>query len=101
MEQTQRLDDLGRTLNIIVNTKIVAARQKMDIVATFPNIMQNRMQTLGQSVSHLGQMLQSLSYKSVLSRGYAIVRGADGNIISRSDGGTPASIEFADGIVQI
>ena len=101
MEQTQRLDDLGRTLNIIVNTKIVAARQKMDIVATFPNIMQNRMQTLGQSVSHLGQMLQSLSYKSVLSRGYAIVRGADGNIISRSDGDTPASIEFADGIVQI
>lgn len=101
MEQAQRLDDLGRTLNIIVNTKIVAARQKMDIVATFPNIMQNRMQTLGQSVSHLGQMLQSLSYKSVLSRGYAIVRGADGNIISRSDGGTPASIEFADGVVQI
>ena len=101
MEQTQRLDDLGRTMGIIINTKIATARQRMDIVSAFPNIMQNRMAVLNQSVSHLGQMLNSLSYKSVLSRGYAIVRGADGNIISRSDGGAPASIEFADGVVRI
>ncbi|MFQ6744470.1 MAG: exodeoxyribonuclease VII large subunit, partial [Alphaproteobacteria bacterium] len=63
-----------------------------------PNILQNRMLALGQSVEHLGQMLGSLSYKSVLARGYAIVRGADGNIISRTDAGTPATIEFTDGI---
>lgn len=101
MEQTQRLDDLGRTLNVIINAKVIAARQKMDVVATFPNIMQNRMQTLGQAVAHLGQMLQSLSYKSVLSRGYAIVRDAEGNIISNASGGAPASVEFADGVVRI
>ena len=101
MEQTQRLDDLGRTLNVIINAKVVAARQKMDVVATFPNIMQNRMQALGQAVAHLGQMLQSLSYKSVLSRGYAIVRDAEGNIISNASGGAPASVEFADGVVRI
>ncbi len=101
MEQAQRLDDLGRTMGIIINTKIATARQRMDVVSAFPNIMQNRMAVLNQSVSHLGQMLNSLSYKSVLSRGYAIVRGTDGNIISRSDGGTPASIEFADGVVRI
>lgn len=101
MEQAQRLDDLGRTMGIIINTKIATARQRMDVVSAFPNIMQNRMAVLNQSVSHLGQMLNSLSYKSVLSRGYAIVRGVDGKIISRSDGGTPASIEFADGVVQI
>ena len=73
----------------------------MEIVSTFPNILQNRMTALGQALNHMGQMLNSLSYKSVLSRGYAIVRGADGNIISRSDGGAPASIEFADGVIQI
>ena len=101
MEQTQRLDDLGRTLNVIINAKVVAARQKMDVVAIFPNIMQNRMQALGQAVAHLGQMLQSLSYKSVLSRGYAIVRDAEGNIISNASGGAPASVEFADGVVRI
>lgn len=98
MEYSQRLDDLGRTINLIVNAKMTGARQKMDLVSGMPNILQNRMQVLGQSVEHLGQMLGSLSYKSVLARGYAIVRGADGNIISRTDAGTPATIEFTDGI---
>lgn len=98
MEYSQRLDDLGRTINLILNAKITGARQKMDLVSGMPNILQNRMQVLGQSVEHLGQMLGSLSYKSVLARGYAIVRGADGNIISRTDAGTPATIEFTDGI---
>lgn len=101
MEQAQRLDDLGRTMGIIINTKIATARQRMDVVSAFPNIMQNRMAVLNQSVSHLGQMLNSLSYKSVLSRGYAIVRDVDGKIISRSDAGVPHSIEFADGVIQI
>ena len=98
MEYSQRLDDLGRTINLIVNAKMTGARQKMDLVSGMPNILQNRMLALGQSVEHLGQMLGSLSYKSVLARGYAIVRGADGNIISRTDAGTPATIEFTDGI---
>lgn len=98
MEYSQRLDDLGRTINLIVNARITGARQKMDLVSGMPNILQNRMLALGQSVEHLGQMLGSLSYKSVLARGYAIVRGADGNIISRADAGTPATIEFTDGI---
>ena len=101
MEHAQRLDDLGRTMNIIVNAKITAAHQKMDVVSAFPNILHNRMAVLGQSVAHLGQMLNSLSYKSVLSRGFAIVRGADNQIISRADGGAPKTIEFADGIIQI
>ena len=101
MEHTQRLDDLGRTLNIIINTKIVSAQQKLDNVATFPNILHNRMQTLNQSLLHAGQMLNSLSYKSVLSRGYAIVRDENNNIISSIDDGTPKSIEFADGVLKL
>ena len=101
MEHMQRLDDLGRTLNLIINTKIVSAQQKMDTVSGFSNILQNRMQTLNQSLQHMGQMLNSLSYKSVLSRGYAIVRDADNNIISSVDGGTPKSIEFTDGLLKL
>ncbi len=101
MEHMQRLDDLGRTLNLIINTKIVSAQQKMDVVSGFSNILQNRMQTLNQSLNHMGQMLNSLSYKSVLSRGYAIVRDADNNIISSVDGGAPKSIEFADGVFKL
>ena len=101
MEHTQRLDDIGRTLNIIINTKIVSAQQKMDVVSGFSNILQNRMQVLNQSLQHMEQMLNSLSYKSVLSRGYAIVRGADDKIISSVDGGVPKSIEFSDGIIKL
>lgn len=101
MEQQQRLDDITRTLNIIINGKIATARQRMDVLSAFPNIMQNKMSTLGQSIAHLGQMLNSLSYKNVLSRGYAIVRDGENNIISRADGAHPASIEFADGVVKI
>lgn len=101
MEHTQRLDDIGRTLNIMVGAKVTAARQKLEVAAAFPNILQNRMATLSQSVAHMGQMLNSLSYKNVLARGYAIVRDKDNKIISRTDDERPASIEFADGILQI
>ncbi len=101
MEHAQRLDDLGRTMNIIINAKIMAARQKMEVVSAVPNILQNRLGVLNQSITHLGQMLNSLSYKSVLSRGYAIVRDENNRIIGRADAGNPKTIEFADGIVQV
>lgn len=101
MEQTQRLDDLGRTMNIIMASKMASAHQKMDVVATFPNVLQNRMTTLNQNIVHLGQMLNSLSYKNVLSRGYAIVRDNNNKIISGVNCGAPKSIEFADGIIQL
>lgn len=101
MERQQRLDDLTRTINIIINGKIVTAHQHMDSVSTFVNILQNKMQTLSQSVNHLGQMLNSLSYKNVLTRGYAIVRDEKNQIVSRADGAQPASIEFADGIIPV
>lgn len=101
MEHAQRLDDLGRTMNVIINAKMTTARQKMDIVSAFPNILQNQINVLTQGLNHMGQMLNSLSYKSVLSRGYAIVRDANNQIVSRSDAGAPATIEFADGVITL
>ena len=82
MEHQQRIDDVARTLNIIINGKIVAARGRMDVVAGFQNVFQNKVASLAQSVNHLGQMLNSLSYKNVLARGYAIVRDDKNQIIS-------------------
>lgn len=102
MEQAQRLDDISRTLSLIVSGRIQTARNRLDMMSTFPNILQNRMSTLQQSIGHMGQMLNSLSYKSVLARGYAIVRDTGGNIIGRADGAPrPATIEFADGVLNI
>jgi exodeoxyribonuclease VII large subunit len=102
MEHAQRLDDLTRTLNIIINGKVASSSQRIEALSAFPKILQTRMTGLNQAVGHLGQMLSSLSYKSVLRRGYAIVRDASGRIISRAeDFATPAEIEFADGNVTI
>ncbi len=102
MEYAQRLDDTTRTMTILMDAKINSVRQKMTLVSTMPNILQNKMNILSQSVMHVGQMLQSLSYKSVLGRGYAIVRDENNNIVSRADASArPASIEFADGILEL
>ena len=102
MEHMQRLDDITRTLGIIINAKITSAQHKMEIVSKIPNILTSKMQTLARGLEHAEQMLNSLSYKNVLRRGYAIVRDTDNTIISSAK--TPnkvASIEFADGVVQI
>ena len=100
MEQTQRLDDITKTMTIIINSKMQNAHQKIELISRFPVILENRFNTLNQSVNHIGQMLNSLSYKNVLQRGYAIVRDADNNIVSTSSA-KPSSIEFADGILEL
>lgn len=102
MEHTQRLDDVARTMNIIINGKLTAAHGRIDALATFPNILQNKMAAMNQSVAHLGQMLNSLSYKNVLARGYVIARDANEKIISRADGAPRVtSLEFADGVLRL
>ena len=101
MEQSQRLDDIAKTLGLIINNKLQNAKQKIDLISRFPDILENRFKTLNQSIIHAEQMLKSLSYKNVLQRGYAIVRDESGVIISRaSDNKKPASIEFADDIIK-
>lgn len=52
----------------------------------------------------LSQLLRSLSHKSVLDRGFALVRGEDGHIVRRADAARTATrldIEFADGHVAV
>lgn len=101
MEHQQRVDDLSRTLDILMSTKMQSAKQKIANMDGFSNILMPRMAALTQSINHMGQMLNSLSYKNVLARGYAIVRDSNNKIITRTDGGLPASIEFADGVLKL
>ena len=102
MEQGQRIDDVSRTLSVIMSNKILSVKQKMTAVGNMENILQTKLDSLTQSVKHSGQMLNSLSYKNVLQRGYAIVRDAEGDIISRaSENKKPATIEFADGALTL
>ncbi len=102
MERAQRLDDITRTLGVIINAKMTDAKHKMEIVARAPDIMNNKMLNLRRGLEHNGQMLNSLGYKNVLARGYAIARATDGMIISSVVAPSKiASVEFADGIINI
>ena len=101
MERTQRIDDVTRTMGVIINAKMTDAKHKMEIVARMPDILNNKMLNLRRGLEHMGQMLNSLGYKNVLNRGYAIARAADGAIISSAV--VPAkivSVEFADGVID-
>ena len=52
----------------------------------------------------LGQMLGSLGYRSVLARGFALVRDESGHPTRRAaeiEPGAPLSIEFADAVVAV
>lgn len=101
MEHGQRLDDLTRTMGIIVNGKIASTKQQIQVISNFPNILKNRMTSLNQAINHLNQMLNSLSYKNVLTRGYAIVRNQNKIISHAADFAIPAEIEFSDGVVKV
>ena len=72
----------------------------MSALENVPNILVNKMTMLNQTISHLGNMLNSLGYKNVLARGYAIVRDKDNKIIS-TNSAIPASIEFKDGVIKL
>lgn len=100
MEWGQRLDDVGRTINLIISNKISLTRGKLEQIAKLPDILANKMIILNQTVRHLGQMLDSLSYKNVLRRGYAIVRDNNGKIISNINE-IPATIELAGGVIKL
>lgn len=102
MEWGQKIDDAVHNMNMIMSMKMTTKHQQLSVFANLPNILQNRMHVLSQSVIHIGQMLNSLSYKNVLSRGYAIVRDKDNEIIAHiSDNKTPAFIELSDGIIEL
>lgn len=102
MEWGQRLDDISHNITMMVSVRLTGAKQQLMTIAGFPNLLQNRMHLWVQNINHMNQMLSSLSYKNVLLRGYAIVRDKQNNIIERAQSDAKiASIEFADGIINI
>jgi exodeoxyribonuclease VII large subunit len=61
-------------------------------------------QRLQARVEHSGQLLGALSYRSVLARGFALVRDEQGHALRSSssvDPGARLDVEFADGRVAV
>ncbi len=102
MERAQRIDDVSRTLGIMINAKLTDARAKIKMVKKMPDVLTNKMGNLRNAIEHCGQMLNSLGYKNVLARGYAIARDENNNIISSvANADKIANIEFADGVANL
>jgi len=56
------------------------------------------------ALSGAGRMLETLSHKSVLARGYALARSADGAVVRSAQAlavGTALELEFADGVAPV
>jgi len=81
--QQQRIDDLGK--RIANATRLAIPRRR-------------------EQVRALSQLLSSLGYRNVLSRGFALVRDASGAPVRSAAavaGGDRLAVEFADGTVQV
>ena len=66
--------------------------------------MRRLLDETGQTLAGLGRLLTSMSYQSVLSRGYAVVRDADNRPVMSATGNAPGdtlSLEFQDGRTDV
>jgi len=62
------------------------------------------LQRLDSRVTHSGQLLTALSYRSVLARGFALVRDEQGHAVRAAAAigpNAPLTIEFGDGLVGV
>ena len=67
-----------------------------------PFVPRNRTLEVGGRIDSLGKLLNSLSYRGVLARGYAVVTDQDGTLIRSASAvasGQPIGIEFSDGSI--
>jgi exodeoxyribonuclease VII large subunit len=96
---TQRLDDMRikSPMQTVADARVRVADQ-FHLIGLH---MRNRIAGIADRLSHFSQMLESLSYRNVLRRGYAIVRHNGAIVSNAADFAPPATIEFFDGIVGI
>jgi len=125
-ERRQRLDAVGERLPLALKALTTQRRVGLERVGgrLSPGLLNRRIEVMAAKLqglslrldpvrlielpkkrdrlAGLGRVLESLSYKGVLQRGFAVVR-ADGAVIPRAAGvsaGAALEIEFADGRVD-
>jgi exodeoxyribonuclease VII large subunit len=110
VERLQRLVQIGQRLQQAMLTtrqrevRELARRQEglASLAQRLPHAMEARRKARRAAFEAQAKLLESLAYKNVLARGYAVVRQED-RILSRKEGlenGQTVSIEFADGRVE-
>ena len=94
----------GRLTKNMLETRIANAREQVQrLGASARRASKFQMQQRDTRLKYMSQLLNALSYKGVLDRGFALVREADGSPLHRAAGvnaGQRLSIEFADGRID-
>jgi exodeoxyribonuclease VII large subunit len=81
-------------------------RERLQLTALMRHADSSVRNAMGQrlaAVAAQDRVLQSLSYKNVLKRGYAVIQDADGKLLTRAEqvaSGQALAIQFADGEVS-
>ena len=99
----ERLSQTGERFDLAVSTNLQNSKTRfegLDATIRLPNAIARIFKVGQDRVSSQGQLLESLSYKGVLERGFALVRDGDGKPVMRAaeaiTGGV-IEIEFSDG----
>jgi exodeoxyribonuclease VII large subunit len=107
-ERTRRLADLAMRLNVgreaalrAESLRLGRSRERLDeLSARAKRSVLAASERRASRVASLADLLGSLGYRSVLARGYVVVRGEDGRAVSRAaavEPGMGLELEFADG----
>ena len=104
-KKRDRLDDRAGRLQPGL-LAVPAARQRerlQSLIARAGQGVRNALKRKASEAGSLSQLLRTLSHKSVLDRGFALVRDDEGHVIRRAEAAKAAvllDIEFADGHVS-
>jgi len=125
---SQRLDDWGERLIAALPTLLTKKQQQLALVANHlrPQLLQQEIANIeayiddgfvrmsaaimrllerrAERASHLTALLESVNYKKVLARGFALVKGENGTLVTsaqKAAGNKTLSVIFADGEVKV
>jgi exodeoxyribonuclease VII large subunit len=99
----ERLLQTGERFNLAISSNLQNSKMQFDGLETtvrLPNAIARIFKSGQDRISSQGQLLESLSYKGVLERGFALVRDGDGKPVMRAAeavAGGAIEIEFLDG----
>ena len=104
-------DRLGTGLDHAIKLALQAERARLDkarlhldqLSSRLAPAMDRLVQDRNAQIQHRGQLLESYSYRSVLARGFAVLRDGQGQAVTRAAAVTPGmelQVELADGTIH-
>jgi exodeoxyribonuclease VII large subunit len=81
---TQRLDDWSERLQLALPKMLERKAQQLEVVAAAlrPQALIARIALCAQRLEHMSSLLESLNYKRVLDRGFALVKDISGKLVT-------------------